>query len=175
MYKGKKTVTVITLICIAAVLLTACTAKKSSDKTGQEQTDDTTGKIQEHESEGTDSREKENAPETTGALSYLTGLPIQEEQQNKRPLAVMLSNIRASCPQTGIEKASVIYEAPVEGRITRLMGLFEDWESIEKIGYIRSSRDYFVYCALEHDAVYCHFGQATIYVGALLNLSLIHI
>lgn len=45
----------------------------------------------------------------------------------------MLSNIRASCPQTGIEKASIIYEAPVEGRITRLMGLFEDWESIEKL------------------------------------------
>ena len=49
------------------------------------------------------------------------------------------------------------------------MGLFEDWESIEKIGYIRSSRDYFVYCAPEHDAVYCHFGQATMYVDALLN------
>lgn len=99
----------------------------------QEQTDDSTGKTQEYESEETESLEKENPPEATGALSYLTGLPIEEEQQNKRPLAVMLSNIRASCPQTGIEKASIIYEAPVEGRITRLMGLFEDWESIEKL------------------------------------------
>ena len=143
MNKRKKPIAIITLICISGVLLAACTAKNSSDTTMQEQTDDSTGKTQEYESEETESLEKENLPEATGALSYLTGLPIEEEQQNKRPLAVMLSNIRASCPQTGIEKASIIYEAPVEGRITRLMGLFEDWESIEKIGYIRSSRDYF--------------------------------
>lgn len=81
----------------------------------------------------------------------------------------MLSNIESGCPQYGIEKASVIYEAPIETRITRLMGLFEDWENIEKIGYIRSSRDYFVYSAMEHDSIYCHFGQATLYVGELLN------
>ena len=101
--------------------------------------------------------------------SYLTGLPVAEELQKKRPIAVMLNNIEAGCPQYGIAKASVIYEAPVESRITRLMGIFEDWEDIEKIGYVRSSRDYFVYCAMEHDAIYCHFGQATPYVGELLN------
>ena len=77
----------------------------------------------------------------------------QQEQKNKRPIAVMMSNIKSGCPQYGIEKAAVIYEAPVETRITRLMGIFEDWEDIEKIGYIRSSRDYFVYSALEHDAI----------------------
>ena len=169
MHKRHQTLAIITLFCITGILLAHSTAKKPSEKTGQEQTDVTSGKTQEHESEETESPENENSSDTAEARSYLTGLPIGEEQQNKRPLAVMLSNIRASCPQTGIEKASVIYEAPVEGRITRLMGLFEDWESIEKIGYIRSSRDYFVYCALEHDAVYCHFGQATMYVGTLLN------
>ena len=63
--------------------------------------------------------------------SYLTGLPVTEELQNKRPIAVMLNNIEAGCPQYGIAKASVIYEAPVESRITRLMGIFEDWEGIE--------------------------------------------
>lgn len=107
--------------------------------------------------------------ESSEYTSYLTGLPVTEEEQNKRPIAVMLNNIEAGCPQYGIAKASVIYEAPVESRITRLMGIFEDWEGIEKIGYVRSSRDYFVYCALEHDAFYCHFGQATPYVGELLN------
>lgn len=67
-----------------------------------------------------------------------------------RPIVVMLSNIKSGCPQFGIDKAFIIYEAPVETRITRLMGLFEDWESIEKIGYIRSNRDYFVYSLMEH-------------------------
>lgn len=113
--------------------------------------------------------ELQDIPEETNIYSYLTGLPISEEKRNNRPVAVMLSNIESGCPQYGIEKASVIYEAPIETRITRLMGIFEDWENIEKIGYIRSSRDYFVYSAMEHDAIYCHFGQATLYVGELLN------
>lgn len=102
-------------------------------------------------------------------VSYLTGLPVAAGQQNQRPIAVMLNNIKSGCPQSGIAEASVVYEAPVEGRITRLMGLYENWSSIENIGYVRSSRDYFVYCALEHDAIYCHYGQATPYVGDLLN------
>lgn len=104
-----------------------------------------------------------------GEHSYLTGEKMDPEQVNQRPLAVMLNNIKEGCPQTGIAEAAVIYEAPVEGRITRLMGLFEDYDAVEKIGYVRSSRDYYVYCALEFDAIYAHFGQATPYVGALLN------
>ena len=94
---------------------------------------------------------------------------MDPEQVKQRPLAVMLNNILEGCPQTGTSKASIIYEAPVEGRITRLMGLFENYGDMDKIGYIRSSRDYFVYCALEFDAIYAHFGQATPYVGELLN------
>ena len=31
--------------------------------------------------------------------SYLTGLPVTEELQNKRPIAVMLNNIEAGCQQ----------------------------------------------------------------------------
>ena len=44
--------------------------------------------------------------------------------------------------QNGISYASVIYEAPVEGRITRLMALFEDYDDLTTIGPVRSSRDY---------------------------------
>lgn len=167
MKKRQKKIVILILLCIMSVLTIACTAKNPLDKDGQGKNDDTE-QTQASESEDTGSSEMD-VPSDSRALSYLTGLPIAEEDQNRRPVAVMLSNIRTSCPQTGIEKASVIYEAPVEGRITRLMGIFEDWESLEKVGYIRSSRDYFVYCALEHDAIYCHFGQATLYVGDLLN------
>ena len=102
--------------------------------------------------------------------SYLTGLECSEEEKEQRPMAVMLNNIKAGCPQAGIGQASVIYEAPMEGAdVTRLMPLFENWKELDRIGYVRSSRDYFVYCALEFDALYAHFGQATPYVGALLN------
>ncbi len=101
--------------------------------------------------------------------SQFSGEQITYNKLDHRPLAVMMNNIQAGCPQSGIEQASIVYEAPVEGRITRLMGIFEDYENIPKIGSIRSSRDYFVYLALEYDAIYAHFGQATIYVGDMLN------
>ena len=131
------------------------------------------GPVQEEEIAGesieeTTTTEEEQVEEAT-TVSTLTGLPTTEELRNQRPLAVMLNNIVEGCPQTGTEEASIIYEVPVEGRITRLMGIFEDYESLDKIGYVRSSRDYFVYYAMEYDALYAHFGQATPYVGELLN------
>lgn len=119
--------------------------------------------------ESTAEEEETVAEEDLTARSYLTGLPVTQEALQKRPLAVMLNNIKEGCPQSGTEDAAIIYEAPVEGRITRLMGIFEDYTKVEKIGSIRSSRDYFVYFALEYDALYAHFGQATAYVGDLLN------
>ena len=106
---------------------------------------------------------------TGDEVSYLTGLPISEEVKQSRPLAVMFNNIKEGCPQAGIAEAAIVYEAPVEGRITRLMGIFDDYRNLEKVGSIRSSRDYFVYLAMEYDALYAHSGQATPYVGDLIN------
>ena len=77
--------------------------------------------------------------EITGeVVSYLTGLPISEEVKNSRPLAVMLNNKKEGCPQSGIADAAIVYEAPVEGRITRLMALYDDYRNLEKVGSIRS-------------------------------------
>ena len=58
--------------------------------------------------------------------SYLTGEWIEEEKATRRPIAVMIPNNAPAMPQYGLSKAAIIYEAPVEGRITRLMGVFED-------------------------------------------------
>lgn len=120
-----------------------------------------------------DSEEAEEAAEPEEELpvfrSAFTGEEITYNWLDHRPLAVMLNNIKEGCPQSGIAEASIVYECPVEGRITRLMGIFEKYEEIPKIGSIRSSRDYFVYLALEFDALYAHFGQATVYVGDMLN------
>ena len=116
-----------------------------------------------------ESSEEENDESEQKFRSLFTGEEITYNWLDHRPLAVMLNNIKAGCPQSGIENASIVYECPVEGRITRLMAIFEKYEEIPKIGSIRSSRDYFVYYALEFDAIYAHFGQATTYVGELLN------
>lgn len=101
--------------------------------------------------------------------SYLTGEWKDEEVVTRRPIAVMIPNNSQAMPQYGISQASVIYEAPVEGRITRLMAIFEDFDDLDHIGPVRSSRDYFVYTAMGYEAVYCNWGLARPYVEELIN------
>lgn len=80
------------------------------------------------------------------------------EKANVRPVAVMIDNdVDAARPQIGLESAYMVYEIVVEGRATRFMALFKDFD-LEKIGPIRSSRHYFLDYALEHDAIYAHAG-----------------
>lgn len=108
--------------------------------------------------------ERTEASETqttdTMVKSYLTGLDVPESIGRRRPLAIMMSNIVNAVPQSGISSAGVIYEAPVEGDITRLMAVFEEYEGLERIGSVRSCRDYYIFYANEFDAIYCHFGQS---------------
>lgn len=101
--------------------------------------------------------------------SYLTGEYVPETIGRRRPVAVMLNNLKAACPQAGIANAGVVYEAPVEGGITRLMGVFEDYDNLEKIGSVRSCRDYYIFYASGFDAIYTHFGQA-VYALPFLEL-----
>lgn len=108
-----------------------------------------------------------DAPEGM-AKSYLTGKYVDETIARRRPVAVMLNNIKTACPQTGIEKADVLYEVPVEGGITRMMGIFENYDGLEKIGSVRSARIYFVRLALGWDAIYCSYGHSK-YAVDLLN------
>lgn len=104
--------------------------------------------------------------------SYLTGEFVPEEQGRRRPVAIMLNNIRDACPQYGISRAGVVYEAPVEGQITRLMGIFEQYDDLEKIGSVRSCREYYIFFATEFNALYAHYGQAA-YAVPFLELEFV--
>lgn len=101
--------------------------------------------------------------------SYLTGEWKDVDVVQRRPFAIMVPNNPPAMPQYGLSKASIIYEAPVEGRITRLLCVVEDYDDLKYIGPIRSSRDYFVYEAMALDAIYCHWGLAVPYVAELIN------
>ena len=101
--------------------------------------------------------------------SYIDGEWKDQAVVDRRPLAIMIPNNPPAMPQYGLSRASIIYEAPVEGRITRLMAVVEDYDDLTYIGPIRSSRDYFVYEAMALDAIYCHWGLAVPYVADLLN------
>lgn len=93
-------------------------------------------------------------------LNDLTGEWIDESFANKRPIAIMINNLKPAMPQSGIGNADIIYEMLVEGGITRLMAIFTDYSGLEKIGPVRSARHYYDRKALEYDAIYAHVGQS---------------
>lgn len=101
--------------------------------------------------------------------SYLTGEWKDAEVVQRRNMAVMMPNNKASLPQYGISRASIIYEAPVEGRVTRLMAFYEDYDDLDHIGPVRSSRDYFLLDAMAYDSIYVNWGLAIPFVGPIIN------
>ena len=111
--------------------------------------------------------EPEAEPEVTDvthegeAQSMLTGEWLPEEETKNRPLAIMLGNTTDALPQYGIGKADVLYECLVEGGLTRLMGIFDNYNDAPKYGSVRSCRLYYAYIAKEYDAIYAHYGQAS--------------
>ncbi len=93
-----------------------------------------------------------------GPWNPLTGMPISEEWEHRRPVAVMLNNLKAALPQQGQSKADIIYECLAEGGITRMLGVYQSVEDVGIIGSVRSSRTYYLELALGHDAIYLHAG-----------------
>lgn len=77
----------------------------------------------------------------------------------KRPVAVMVNNVRAALPQYGIASADVIFELPVEAGITRLMAVYADYTAVPDVCSVRSCRYYYPLLCLGMDAVYCHWGM----------------
>lgn len=96
-------------------------------------------------------------PEEGLVRSRITNEWVPEEVGDKRPIAVMVPNTKTAS-QYNLSNADVLYECNVEGSITRLMAVFQDWSSYDRIGNVRSCRDYYVYWAFEWDAIYIHFG-----------------
>lgn len=102
--------------------------------------------------------EDPDAPPAEGMVrSRITNEWVSEQTDRTRPIAVMIPNTKTAS-HYGLSQASVLYECNVESSITRLMAVFDDWSSFEKLGNIRSSRDYYIYWAFEWDALYIHFG-----------------
>lgn len=109
--------------------------------------------------------------------SWLTGEWKDEAIANRRNMAIMVPNnkrggYKDSSPlmkQMGISYASIIYEAPVEGRITRLMPIFEDYDALDFIGPVRSSRDYYIHEAMAFDSIYVNWGLAIPWVEKLVE------
>ena len=93
-----------------------------------------------------------------GPENPLTGMPIDGDAVNKRPVAIMLNNLKQALPQLGQSEADIIYECLAEGGITRMLGVYQDPSDVGAIGSIRSARPYYLELALGHDAIFIHAG-----------------
>lgn len=114
-----------------------------------------------------DEPEEEVPPEEGMVRSRITNEWVTEEVNNTRPIAVMMPNTRTAA-HYGISQVDVLYECNVEGSITRLMGIFQDWSDFDRLGNVRSSRDYYIYWSFEWDAIYIHFG-GPFYINDVIN------
>jgi hypothetical protein len=90
------------------------------------------------------------------------------------PIAVMVENSWDARPQSGLARADVLYEAPVEGGISRFMAIYVNGVP-EVIGPVRSARHYFVYLAAEFNASYVHIGASPQGYGALRASGLVNL
>ena len=93
-------------------------------------------------------------------VNRLTGIEdLSDAAVGKRPVAVMINNIKDALPQYGIAQADIIFETLVEGGITRMMAIYGDYTKIPDVCSVRSARFYYPITALSFDAVYVHWGE----------------
>ncbi|HZK28588.1 MAG TPA: DUF3048 domain-containing protein [Clostridia bacterium] len=76
---------------------------------------------------------------------------------DRYPVAFMINNTAAARPQSGLDKAKLIYQMMTEGRTTRLLLLTDAREGV--IGPVRSARPAYLDLVAQHQAFYCYAGN----------------
>jgi hypothetical protein len=117
----------------------------------------------------TDSPAPTPTPKPTPVLvaDPLDGVMVSPSLARRHVVAVMIDDLYAARPQSGLSRASIVWQAPAEGGIPRYMLLFSEGTA-PAIGPVRSSRLYFISWAAEWNAIYTHVG------GSPQALALLH-
>ncbi|PIR99103.1 hypothetical protein COT87_01225 [Candidatus Collierbacteria bacterium CG10_big_fil_rev_8_21_14_0_10_44_9] len=87
----------------------------------------------------------------------------QKVWESRRPLFVMIENMPEARPQSGLNSADVLYEAVVEGGVSRFGAVYYCGVAAHDtiIGPVRSARTHFVNLASEYNyPLYTHVGGA---------------
>ena len=137
-------------ILVTSLLLVACSDKE----TGQEEVNPADEIIEEIV-------EEVEVPEDKVVLPYVAPFSGvgSEKELTQRPVLATINNHPLARPQSGIAKADIIYELLAEGNVTRFLAVYQS-EIPDKIGPIRSARDYFVDIAKGLDAFYIAHGYS---------------
>ena len=101
----------------------------------------------------------DHTDEIIGDYRLLDGVSVSStEEIALLPLAVMVENSYEAWPLSGVADANIVFEAPVEGSITRFMLVFDPTTTSTKIGPVRSARPYYVDLAEALGGLYGHVG-----------------
>lgn len=99
-----------------------------------------------------------NTNETIGEkVEEVKEEPKSKYDINERSIAVVIDNVGEAIPQTGLNEAMIVYEAYVEGALTRYMAVYKG-ANVDTIGPTRSARPVFIDYALENDSIFVHYG-----------------
>jgi hypothetical protein len=117
--------------------------------------------------------EKPQEEERVYPFTYpLTGLGT-DVLVDERPVMVMVENSPPARPQSGLDKADIVYEILAEGEITRFVAVFQS-QSPEVVGPVRSIRPYFVEIGDGLDALIVHAGWSPDAMKMLKDRKLAH-
>lgn len=81
----------------------------------------------------------EPVPEPLPPTSLLTGEPVSDEVRARPVMIVKVENSPQARPQSGLDRADVVFEEVVEGGVTRFFTVFQS-ELPEIVGPVRSAR-----------------------------------
>jgi hypothetical protein len=124
--------------------------------------------------EKTETSDKKDPEESFSSLFPLTGIATNEDV-DKRAVAVMVNNHWKARPQSGLHKADIVYEVLAEGELTRFLAIFQS-EMPEKIGPVRSARDYYIELSQGYHAFFVAHGyspeaKSILYSGSVDNIN----
>ena len=156
----KKKLAYLLLACSLVLGLVACGNKEEEAPVVEEPVVEDTVTVEEPEVEEEPVVVEEEVREGM-YRSELTNEWIDESLKDQRPIAVMIDNEKIALPHYGISEADIVYEmmnSTANDYITRFMVLVKDWDSIERLGSIRSTRTTNLQLAPEWNAIVCHDG-----------------
>lgn len=102
--------------------------------------------------------EEEIVQEMPRQRRAIDGVWVPEGTPEARPLAIVIENSIDAWPISGIQQANIVFEAPTEAGIPRLLAIYADGSEVKRIGPVRSARLYYVDWAEEFGALYAHVG-----------------
>ncbi|MGB9813265.1 MAG: DUF3048 domain-containing protein [Thermovenabulum sp.] len=152
MSSKKKIMIFLLILCFITTISASCSSQISYDNNSAEKSEKTIEPKK-------DTAQNDNTQNET-ILNPLTGLLIPKQNLLKRPFALVVENEKKARPQSGLDKADVVFEVLAEGGITRFLAIYMNYDPDKdfEVGPIRSARPYLIDFAKNYNAIFVHYG-----------------